>query len=175
MRSKVRSRPLKQRQVVPPEGWRGIRGLIANIAGIAFWLIIGGINAYFSVIAILAGGMLLAQANPAELSPPIAGPLRAAADVLSSVGVAITLHLIGTVVEGSAWRNIASRAGLTFLIVLVLDISTTGWGFSAIAESMGYIVAGPLLAGVWIAAFLIAILPEMMIIRHLQTMGILED
>jgi hypothetical protein len=175
MRSKVRSRPLNQRQAAPPQGWRDARSILSHVAGIAFWLAVGSINAYFSVVAILAGGALLSQANPAELSPLIAGPLATAADVLSSVGVAIILHLIGTFVEGSTWRNIAGRAGLTFLIVLILDIGSTGWGFSMIAESMGYIVAGPLLVTIWATAFIIAVLPEMMIIRHLQTMGLLEE
>jgi hypothetical protein len=105
----------------------------------------------------------------------ISGPASSAGSLLLYGPFAWTLALLSAIVEGATWRNIRSRGGLTFLLILLADIATTVWGLSTLIESLGYILAGPLLLGVWLGAVVLAVLPERMLVRHLQDLEILGD
>jgi hypothetical protein len=180
MGSKVRSRPLKQPDTHPDArpGWRDARSVLGHVASLLFWLFFGVVNAYFTVVALASLGTLLndvGQANPSTVTPMISGPASSAGSLLLYGPFAWTLALLSAIVEGATWRNIRSRGGLTFLLILLADIATTVWGLSTLIESLGYILAGPLLLGVWLGAVVLAVLPERMLVRHLQDLEILGD
>jgi hypothetical protein len=136
MRSRVRSRPLNAQHTryadarsVP--GWREARSVLGHVASLLFWLFLGVVNAYFTVVALAALGTILSeagQANPSTVTPMISGPASTAGSLLLYGPFTWTLALVSAVVEGATWRNIRSRGGFTFLLVLLADIATTVWG-----------------------------------------------
>jgi hypothetical protein len=183
MRSRVRSRPLNAQHTRYADarsapGWREARSVLGHVASLLFWLFLGVVNAYFTVVALAAFGTILSeagQANPSTVTPMISGPASTAGSLLLYGPFTWTLALVSAVVEGATWRNIRSRGGFTFLLVLLADIATTVWGLSALIEGLGYVIAGPVLLGVWLGALVLAILPERMLVRHMQDLEVLGD
>ena len=149
-------------------GYHTGRRVVSALATIVFWLLLWGLNGYFTVLATTTFGQSLLDG---EYPQWVAGAAALIGGLLTVPWAMWLLHVILSCIEGNAWKDIW-RAGPTFLVVLLLDIYTTGIGLSAL-----FVGAGWFEGYLWVAylfAILLAVLPEPMIVRELQQIGIID-
>jgi len=145
----------------------------ASAFGVLIWTGIWAINGYFTVVAVNAIGRWLASSPTATSDLSVTSTILG--NILANAVIAWIMHIIGSGVEGFSWKNLRKRAGLTFVLVLMVDIATTYSGIAQIVAERGASVSGSGSVLVVAIALCLGLLPEMMIVKHLQDLGVIGE
>jgi hypothetical protein len=167
----TRSSPRKRsKALVSYQQYERGRLAISELAGISIWFLLWLLNGYFTVVYLNALGDMIIGKHYSSL---INSGVHFVGGILATTAVGWFIHVVGSLVEGVSWRNIKQGVGLTFLLVALADVITTTLGLLNIAQVQGAaqtIVSTILIA---VGAIILALLPEMMIIKHLQQLGVI--
>jgi hypothetical protein len=162
----------RSRTVISHRQFEHGRAAVSDFAGISLWLLMWLINGYFTVVYLNALGDTLISK---EYSMLINGGVHLVGNILAATATGWIIHTIGSLVEGASWQSLRRGVGLTFIIVALADIVTTTFGIIEIIAAQGISMTLIVVIIIAVIAILLALIPEMMIVKHLQRLGIIGE
>lgn len=160
------------RTVISHKQFEQGRAATSDIAGITLWFLMWLVNGYFTVVYLNALGDTLISK---EYSPLVNGGVHFVGSVLAATATGWIIHTIGSLVEGTSWYSLRRGVGLTFIIVALADIATTTLGTIEIISAQGIDTNSIIITIIAVIAVLLALVPEMMIVKHLQRLEIIGE
>jgi uncharacterized Tic20 family protein len=129
------------------------------------------LNGYLTVVSLHDAGVWLIGGTS---QPGLNTLMASIGGALMSPWIAWAMHAAASLVEGFGWRDLGHRAGITFILVLMVDVGTTLRGLWIITIERGIVVTLPVLGVLLIPALVLALAPEPMIIAHLERLGLIK-